>query len=312
MKYEMSVVVVTYYPDYNKLFQTLYSIVIQKDISLEIIISDDGTPDFDKAGVEKWMKEHAVSDYKILTHENNQGTVKNIYDGVSCAEGRYVKGISPGDYLYSDDVLRKIYDFMWKRQSKIGFGRAVYYAVEQGKPIFFDICNPRYLKPYRCNNLKQIQKAYLIYKDYVLGASLVCETECFRKYLEKIKNRVVYAEDCAIIWMVADGIVIDYIEIPVIWYEYGSGISTQSSDKWKKRLYNDNKSCFEMIIEEHPEWKGAYDRSYCSASAKRMLYWMQNFCRNKTERIYRGLHKEIRKEDEDKLICILNMEQKIK
>ena len=46
-KYDVSVCVVTYHPDYDELFRTLLtSIIRQKGCSLEIVISDDGTPDF--------------------------------------------------------------------------------------------------------------------------------------------------------------------------------------------------------------------------------------------------------------------------
>lgn len=57
-KYKITVVVITYNPDYKKLFQTLYSIVIQKNIIFEIIVSDDGTIDFDKKGIEQWFIEN--------------------------------------------------------------------------------------------------------------------------------------------------------------------------------------------------------------------------------------------------------------
>ena len=43
---DISVCVLTYRPNYEKLFITLTSIIRQQSCSYEIIIADDGTPDF--------------------------------------------------------------------------------------------------------------------------------------------------------------------------------------------------------------------------------------------------------------------------
>ena len=43
---DISICVLTYQPNYEKLFMTLTSIICQQGCSYEIIIADDGTPDF--------------------------------------------------------------------------------------------------------------------------------------------------------------------------------------------------------------------------------------------------------------------------
>ena len=43
---DVSICVLTYRPDYEKLFMTLTSIIRQQGCSYEIIIADDGTLDF--------------------------------------------------------------------------------------------------------------------------------------------------------------------------------------------------------------------------------------------------------------------------
>ena len=44
--YDVSVCVLTYHPDYERLFITLTSVIRQKGCTCEIIIADDGTLDF--------------------------------------------------------------------------------------------------------------------------------------------------------------------------------------------------------------------------------------------------------------------------
>ena len=43
MRETVSVIVLTYNPDREKLFATLNSIIIQENIDIEIIVSDDGS-----------------------------------------------------------------------------------------------------------------------------------------------------------------------------------------------------------------------------------------------------------------------------
>ena len=48
MKTDVSVVVLTYNSDMEKLFGTLRSAICQKQIRFDIVISDDGSDNFDK------------------------------------------------------------------------------------------------------------------------------------------------------------------------------------------------------------------------------------------------------------------------
>lgn len=66
MKYDCTVVVVTYNSDLNKLYSTLLSIIKQKNISIQIVISDDGSFNFEKESLEKWFEKNSVLDYKLL------------------------------------------------------------------------------------------------------------------------------------------------------------------------------------------------------------------------------------------------------
>ena len=58
--YDVSVCVLTYHPDYDRLFITLTSVIRQKGCTCEIIIADDGTPDFRQKEIEAWMAERGL------------------------------------------------------------------------------------------------------------------------------------------------------------------------------------------------------------------------------------------------------------
>ena len=86
---DVSVCVLTYQPDYEKLFMTLVSVIRQQGCSYEIIIADDGTPDFRQDMVKAWMAVHGITDYCIVRSMENYGTVRNVWNAYTIARGRY-------------------------------------------------------------------------------------------------------------------------------------------------------------------------------------------------------------------------------
>lgn len=235
---EISVILTTYNSPWTSIEKTLNSILKQKNINIEIIITDDGSRInyFDK--IENLMSEYKFSKYLLLTAEKNEGTVKNQYKGVLKASGKYIKDISPGDALYDENTLNKWYHWMEENQIIVSFGSAVYYHINKKNiyilekhhnPIDMSCYHPRY----------QAGKArfnYMVGQDYALGAAFCTKTELMKKYLNLLIDRIIYLEDFMYVLMVANNIPIRYYPDKVIWYEYGSGISTKNSSKWRKIL----------------------------------------------------------------------------
>lgn len=95
MKNDFSVVIATFNPDYNKLFYTINSIIRQHNCEYEIIISDDGSLDFDIDIINKYFEKVGFKKYLILANKKNEGTVKNFIKGIEKATGKYIKLLSP-------------------------------------------------------------------------------------------------------------------------------------------------------------------------------------------------------------------------
>ena len=251
--YDVSVCVLTYHPDYERLFITLTSVIRQKGCTCEIIIADDGTPDFRQKEIEAWMAEHEVEDYCIVRSAVNVGTGRNALTAYNAANGRYVKLISPGDYLYADTVLAEMMHFMQGEKYKIAFGRACYYVVMNGVYQLVNRMQPFQLRPYLEKDISAIKEAYLVYQDYGVGAAFMGERDVLIAYTEMICGRIVYTEDAVYPIMIADDIPLGFWNRNLIWYHYGSGISDSVSEVWKKRLLHDSKVTLEIIIERHRE-----------------------------------------------------------
>lgn len=249
-EYDVSVVVLTYHPDKQKLMQTLASIIMQKDIKLQIVVSDDGSPvdyfDF----LEFWFKEIGFEDYKMVKNLQNAGTVKNVRNGLSACNGQYVKLISPGDFLAYETVLSQWIMFLRNSDSKWSFADAMYYYVEDG--VFTptkSVANPQVISCYQKKNPGKCRKNYLFNSDICLGAATLCERNVLTEYIELIHEKVVFAEDNAYRVMVRDDIIPEYFEKNVICYEFGSGISTAKNDKWKELLGRDWEATISIMKE---------------------------------------------------------------
>ena len=146
----VTVCVLTYNPDWVKFRNTLRSIICQKSVDFDIVVSDDGSKDdcFDKA--ELFFNENGFSSYKLVKKTENQGTVKNAISALQHTRGKYVKLISPGDLLYDENVLAEFVDFAEHNPAAAYFGNAVYYSLENTNRIKIhpDIHNPRDYYPW--------------------------------------------------------------------------------------------------------------------------------------------------------------------
>ncbi len=125
---EVTVIVASYNPIWEKLRRTLCSIILQKDIHIEIIVVDDGSEDNLFIKIRNFFYEYNFKEYILMDSDINQGTCINIYRGAKAAKGKYLKCISPGDYLYEETTLKQMYEYAEKNNADVCFGEAIYYS----------------------------------------------------------------------------------------------------------------------------------------------------------------------------------------
>ena len=251
-QFDVSVCVLTYEPDYEKLFTTLTSVVEQKECSYEILIGDDGTADFRQNEIEMWLLRRNFTDYTVIHSAENRGTVHNVMNVLRAARGHYIKLISPGDYFYSTNVLADMISFMDEKDYKIAFGRVCCYQPCHDGYKILNTMNPLNLRPYVDNDIPRMKESYLIYGDFPCGAAFIGERRLMLSYTEEILDKIIYGEDGIYAMMFADDISLGFWNENFIWYEYGTGISMGTTE-WQDRVGKDNVVCFVMIEHKHPE-----------------------------------------------------------
>lgn len=237
---DISVCVLTYNPKWNKLIETIDSILIQEDINYEIVISDDGSKEFFFDELVEYFKSKNFENYKLVPAKENQGTVLNVKKAIDNSKGVYIKLISPGDMLYKSDALFRWCKALKDSRSKWSFAKAIFYNDEAGvrKAIAAKAC-PQIIETYLSGDEKKSRWNSVVNMDLVLGAAIICDKELMSKYINRIAGKVIFAEDNIYRMMLFDGEMPCFYCENTILYEYGSGISTSANAVWAKRLLKD-------------------------------------------------------------------------
>lgn len=251
--YDISVVVVSYKPKYNSLFATLKSIIAQKNVKFEVIICDDGSDIDYFEQIISYCQSISFCNYQLVKNEVNGGTVKCFLSGLKMARGKFIKDISPGDLLYDENTLYELVNYMNNNNVKVCFGDAVYYNKNNRDIKIFNYSAPKKNNLYKAHkyDYDNIKHRYIVCKDWILGAALAFEKNIVIDYLLRIVDKIKYSDDSIVSLMVLENIRIYYFERNLIWYEYGTGISTNKEGELNHLLTKDIDILFQIIADEY-------------------------------------------------------------
>lgn len=265
----VSVAVLTYYPDREKLFMTIRSILEQKNIQCQVVVSDDGSDENYFEDLRIFFAENQFDNYRLIENPNNQGTVKNCLAAVDACTEKYVKTISPGDFFASENCLSEWVDFMEQEKTDWSFCEVSYYRLNDcGKTEFLEhFTHPQNIRPYvGTRSAKKEEKCkwnYVVLRDVCLGAATLCKREVLEKYLREIAGEIIYTEDTIYRLMMFDGMKVCYFAKPAVMYEYGTGISTSGNVCWSERISADWEKTTRMLLNRCAD--NAKDKKYYKA-----------------------------------------------
>lgn len=274
MSVEISVICLTYNSDLKKTLTTLNSVISQKYCSFELIIADDGSKVNQFNVIEEFFKARNFSNYKLQANETNNGIICNYLSAIELAQGKYIKYISPGDYLYNEYTLCNCIAFMQKHNAEFAFGKALYYSNANNNLAFLNKQDPVFTELYDADkddyNYDEVLKYLVLYQDYVLGAAIITDRVLFKQYLLEIVGKVTYIEDNTILPLVTlDRKRIYYFNEYILWYECDSGISTNVNRGFKEKIDIDFLNSYKLLKQQH-------DSMYIC-----IAYWRQRFEVNK-------------------------------
>ncbi len=253
---EISIIVPTYNSSWKKTKLTLLSCLKQKNIKIEIIITDDHSSDNHFDIIKAFFRKNNFYNYTLISAEANRGTCMNFYEGLRKAHYQYIKGIAPGDLLHASDTLEKWVAFMQQNNIRASFCRNVFYKPENDTLVpFVHTEIPNYIECYRNDsyNYRRCRYIYVVNRDYIVGVNCIFERELCLHYLKTlIDYGVKYCED-HIIWpMYWEGLEIRFYNEIGMWYEYDVDGITSSSRRieWRERLLQDEDNTENILIDK--------------------------------------------------------------
>ena len=269
---KLGVVVCCYNPNLDKLKKTLYSIVLQKNINMDIVIADDGSKINYKEEILEFCNYINLKNVKYSFLENNQGTICNIIAALKMLNTTYVKTISPGDYFYDENTLACMHDKAISTNADVCFGNAIYYSNEKEFKTY-NLSNP-IINIYKTNpSHNKIVNALVKNKDFILGAAILYKTNKLLNNLIKLHEYdVKYCEDLSTLLFATDKNKFIYVDIISVWYEYGTGISTIKTNKKIKSL---------VEIDNEKFFLDAYPSIYGNTISKKIKILMNTRNKNK-------------------------------
>lgn len=119
----VSIIIVTY-KNFEYIEKVLDSIFMQDYPNIQLIITDDGSPNWEKAKPEiehyiQFCKKANVKSIKLLHTSHNQGSVKNINNGMKNADGKYFKPIAQDDLLSKPDSITRFVKLASKSKTDV-------------------------------------------------------------------------------------------------------------------------------------------------------------------------------------------------
>lgn len=235
---EVSIFTTTYNSEWKKLRHTFDSVLAQKNITYEIIISDDGSIENNSTEIREYFEEKNFTQYILLENSNNVGTVRNCIRAIERTKGTYVKGLGPGDCLIGSNALSDWVSALKSSKKSWSFCEEIYYRSidEREMAIESHMLLPRNIIPYEMNDIDAIKYRYAIWGDRISGTSTILKRDMWFGYLQRISQMIKYAEDLSLSIMILEGELPFYYKHNAVAYEFGTGISTSGTKKWEKIL----------------------------------------------------------------------------
>lgn len=99
------------YKKFDYLYQAIDSVLIQNYGRIELLVSDDGSPNFPKQEIVEYINKNKKENIeRVLVHHNEQniGTVRNMNGMISIAKGDYFINLAGDDVFFDKNVFQKV------------------------------------------------------------------------------------------------------------------------------------------------------------------------------------------------------------
>lgn len=287
----ISIIIVTY-KKFIYIEDVLSSIFIQDYPDIEIIISDDGSPNWEEVEpqINSYIKANRTRNIKsvIINHnEYNQGTVRNANAGLKYASGNYIKFIAQDDYFAAPDVISNIIKLFCDTRAMAVSSKMVY--IEGETKNYISTIPDGNSSQLNTLTVKELHRLLLAGKIYNMAPGMFFKKDVFDLYGD-FDTEYKYVEDFPF-WdkLLSNGMNIHFSNIVSVYYR-NDGMSNNNSKSLE--FFLDTMKVYNNIIFAKSRYYGLLQPIY-NYLRKRLLYYRfyeSNFNQySKEERIKRKI-----------------------
>lgn len=294
-------VCVTHYRQMKFVFNAIDSVLKQDYPNIELLVADDGSDDFDKKAVEKYIKENKkdnIKKVKVLANQKNIGTVKNLNNAIKNSTGQYITFFAADDELSNEKVISNYYNAFEKYDKYIITAQAYLYDKTLLKNEGIAVDTKKALK---YNNMKPIDVFYYIAKScfYASGATAY-RKDIFDK-LGMFDERYLLVEDWSYyLKLLKNNIQIYFVDFPALNHRDGGVSHTAKITPTVVKYNNDILKIYENeLLNDMPNISDGKKMDIYYKCKKDVRYIMDFTGRNDFEKydelINKSMHKAIKR-----------------
>ena len=232
------------------------SCLFQEDCPFEIIYCDDGSENNFSKEVETFFQKHSFKDFVMKCSKENQGTLKNLIEGLKVSKYMFCKTIGAGDLFYDARSLKRVVEVFEKESSDVVITNTCYFF-DDGNLKPFNVRNPIDIKGYRAKTYNQelIKKRLLLNQDLILGASVYANTDYLLNLYCEFEGKIKYTEDALLVYAALNNAKINYVDEYCIYYEYGTGISTSEKSEFQRIIQQECETIYDYMASQQIDKK---------------------------------------------------------
>ena len=234
--------ITTTYKKFNYLYQTLDSIFIQDYPNIEIIIGDDGSPDFPEQELKRYIEKHKrenITNVVIHHEEKNKGTVSNCAKCRELASGEYIMGIASDDRFSDRKVISDVVCFFEEKGAQVITCIRQFVDEKTDEKI---VCMPT-KKQQQWMNILSAEKLFekMASFPFISGSSTYYRKDFYNR-MGRYDCSFQYIEDVPFyLKTLRKGEKIFFYPRVSVLYRYGGGISTtpNKNNAFRRAMYDD-------------------------------------------------------------------------
>lgn len=215
-------IIVMVYKNLEQVEKTLDSIFVQNYKNYEVLVSDDGSPDYFQEDFDILYEKYKDFFMKLIVikNEKNVGTVKHFNKLIKKSNGSIICPLSSGDCFYDENSLKYIVNAFESQKEILVFTSK---RIIKKKQQEYSLPTDYQIKLLK--NTKELYRYSLKYGNFISGASTYYSKEVFKKY-GLFDEKYALLEDYPYFMnLCLDNENIGFIDHPTIQYDLG-GIST--------------------------------------------------------------------------------------